>query len=91
MTFFILKVHIKESYVAFELGIGQCSVTVRMLPCPNSGMFFGLGNITFPVDLCVNKCYISVIGFGFFIHQFVNSLTAGQCHDDHVDLLCKLV
>ena len=88
---FIGKIHVCQAHVAFELGVGQSSVLVRMLPCPFTRVSIGLGHGSVRRDLGIDKGHIAVVRFGLLIHERENAVGSRHCHHDRVDLLGDLV
>ena len=83
--------HVVEAHIASQFLIGDGAVRlVRMLPCPQAGALFALGDIAVRVFLRVDQFYIAVVYLRLFIHHVEDSLRACQRHDDGVKLLRHL-
>ena len=87
----VTECHIVETHIAFQFLISDGAVRlVRMLPRPQAGALFALGDIAVRVFLRVDQFYIAVVYLRLFIHHVEDSLRACQRHDDGVKLLRHL-
>ena len=83
--------HVVEAHVAFQLLIGDGAVRLmRMLPRPQAGALFALGDISVRVLLRVDQFDIAVVYLRLFIHHVEDTLRTCQRHDDGVELLRHL-
>ena len=95
----VSEVYIVEYDITLKFFVCSGSVSLmEMLPCPDTGTFIGffngvIGSVASGLVnlLCIYKCNITVIRLGLLIHQLEDSVSAGKCHDDGVDLHAYLV
>ena len=87
----ITKGHIFESHITLKLSIRYRTICrMRMLPCPHTGSFSALCNISIAILFCIDKSYIAIIVFRLLIDQIEDTLCTCKSHDDGVKLLCDL-
>ena len=84
----VAEVHPVEGDVALELFIGDRAVRLmRVLPRPDAGFLFGLGEGAVRILDGVDELDIALIGLGRLIHDIEHALGARGGHDDAVELL----
>ena len=87
LALFVGEVHVQQTYVAAQRGIGQRAVAVRMAPGPLAGAFLGLGEAAVGVFHHVDQRHVALVGLGRLVHEGEDTARAGGGHDDLVDLL----
>ena len=82
----VAEVDILKDDIALQLGILGLAVSADVLPRPHTGGLVGLGDGVVSGVLRMDKGDITLVDFRLFIQQRKDTCTAGQCHDNRVQL-----
>ena len=85
----IAEVHMVKYDAPLQLGVGQRSIVMGMLPRPHSGMFFSFPQLAVRF-LDVHQRYIAFIRFRLLIHERKDARGTCQCCDNGVELVGDL-
>ena len=85
----IAEVHMVKYNAPLQLGIGQRSIVMRMLPRPHSGMLFSFPQLAVRF-LDVHQRYIALVGFRLLIHECKDAGSACQRRHNGVELVGNL-
>ena len=85
----IAKIHMVKHNAPLQLGIGQRSIVMRMLPRPHSGMLFSFPQLAV-LFLDVHQRYIALVCFRLLIHECKDARGTCQCCDNGVELIGNL-
>ncbi len=86
----IAEIHVVKTHLAAHARIGQRTVLVGMLPCPDAGTLRRFVQLALFVVLGVDQRNIAVVLLGQFVHQLENTVRACHCHNNRVQLLGNL-
>ena len=78
------KVHVEEAHVTGELGVGERTVLVGVLPRPNARALGGLDELAVLVILGIDQRDIAFVLLGLLIHERKDTGCTCQRHDDRV-------
>lgn len=85
----IAKIHMVKHNAPLQLGIGQRSIVMRMLPRPHSGMFFRFPQLAIRF-LDIHQRYITFVCFRLLIHECKDARGACQGGDNGIELIGNL-
>ena len=82
----IAEINILKDDVTLQLGVAGLSVSTHMLPRPGAGGLVRLGDGIVRQIFRVDQRHIALVDLGLLVQQGKDTRTAGQCHDDRVQL-----
>ena len=87
----VAEIHAVEDNGAFQRNVVHAAVCLMgVFPCPVAAAFFGLGELAV-LGLGVDQGNVTLVGLHGGVHQSENTVSAGQSHNDSVELLAHLV
>ena len=82
----VAEVHILKDDVALQLGVPGLAVGIHAFPRPHAGGLVRLGDSIVRFVLGVDQGDVALVDLGLFIQQRKDTRTAGQRHNDGVQL-----